>query len=66
VQEVPREDYVQKENSNVEGSSGMSKDGDNDQEEEKIKKIDRRMTKLETEIKFQGALDKLNVDLRSA
>lgn len=46
----------------MEGSSGMSKDGDNEQEEEtKAPNLNRRMTKLENESVFQGALDKLNV-----
>ena len=57
------------ESSNWEGSSGMSKDGgDHDNEEETKntnKNFERRNTKLDSEFKFQGALDKINTDLKT-
>ena len=47
----------------------MSKDGgDHDNEEETKntnKNFERRNTKLDSEFKFQGALDKINTDLKT-
>lgn len=45
----------------------MSKDGDAELEDEpKDRHLDRRMSKLESATSFQGALDKINLERKSA